>query len=345
MSLMFNTSDFTASRLTTRANDAERIPFIETQARRLFREEPIIGETAQVDREQFGTTLLPSVAKGTTAGAQASTRSRQTTPVNAIKVGDRLVITPTQIANVRQTGLQAGQEVALESFNSLVDKGLAEKFANVDHTIEYLCMTTILGTTIDPTDQSTIAINYPTLFSVSQPAYVDLLLREASPEEGALRARFHTALTNIRNNLGGIVPTGYIAFYAPDAWGDFQAHPELRDAFRRMDDGSFLSSSSFGGVRFAGIEHVEYRGPGLAAGEVVIVPTGVSGMLDLFYASGDKLPFVNELGQPRYVVPRNEDDPFQLFGEGAEWEIASRVVPVNLRPEAVQRCYADNTTV
>ena len=59
-------------------------------------------------------------------------------------------------------------------------------------------------------------------------------------------------------------------------------------------------------------------------------------MLEIRYASGDKLGFTNQPGLPRFVIPKNANDPFQDFGEGAEWEIASRPVVYNLRPEAVQ---------
>ncbi|GAW36998.1 hypothetical protein RA2_04073 [Roseovarius sp. A-2] len=344
MSTIFSNSDFTAAQLTTRANDAVKTPFVETLARRLFRERSIAGPTVQIDRESFGTTRLPKVARGTTAGAQVSTRSRDTYAKNGIKIGDKLVITPAQMDGVRMTGLQSGDAIALESLNSLVDQGLAEKFANMDYTVEEMCIQALQGIVMDPTDGVTPEADYPSLFGVAQPGYVDLLLREANPEMGALRGRFRTALKNIRNGLGGLIPTGHVAFYGSDAWEDFQDHPELRDAFQRKDDGSFLSSNSFDSVRFAGIEHVEYRGPGIAADEVIIAPMGIPGMFDLDFCSGDKLGFTNEPGEPRYVIPKNQNDPFQDFGEGAEWELSSVPLPVNLRPEAVQRCYGDNTT-
>jgi hypothetical protein len=256
-----------------------------------------------------------------------------------VKIGDRLVIKPAQMDGVRAVGLTDGADVSLEKMERLIDKGLTEKFGNLDHTLEYLCMTLLsTGIFIDPTDDSPVA-NYPTLFGVSKPAQVDLALWDTvDHENGALRARYHGALKNVRAGLGGTIASGYVALYGSDSWDAVQAHPELRDAFQRKDDGSFLSSSSFDSVRAFGIEHVEYRGPGIGANEVVIVPLGVSGMLEIDFASGDKMGFTNREGEARYVIPKNADNPFQDFGEGAEWEVSSSPIVKNARPEAVQVC-------
>lgn len=339
MSLLFDTSGFTASQLTVRANDAETFPFIETLARRLFNFDTILGHVAQLDRESVGVRLMGTVAAGATAAGAGSTRDRDTFPVNAIKIGDRLVITPAQLDGIRMTGLQAGDQVALESMNNIVDKGLREKFGDMDHTIEWLCMKAIQGSFRNPGTDAEL-VNYATLFGVTAPAVTSLELDDVAAPLGTLRTAFHGKLNTIRANLGNIVPTGYVAFYGSAAWILLQAHPELRDAFQRKDDGSFLSSSPFDAVRFAGIDHVEYRGPALGANEIVIVPVGVPGMLEVRYASGDKLGFTNEPGLPRFVIPKNANDPFQDFGEGAEWEVASRPVVYNLRPEAVVRATA-----
>lgn len=339
MSMLFDTSGFTASQLTVRANDAVKFPFIETLARRLFNFDTIRGHVAQLDRESVGVRLMGTVAAGATAAASGTTRDRITVPVNAIKIGDRLTITPVQIDGVRMTGLQAGEVVALESMNNLVDKGLREKFSDMDHTMEWLCMHAIKGSFRNPGTGAEI-INYADLFDVDAPEVISLNLDDTTAALGSLRAIYHAALNTIRFGLGNVVPTGYAAFYGSNAWMLVQAHPEMRDAFQRKDDGSFLSSSPFDAIRFAGIDHVEYRGPALGADEIVIVPLGVPGMLEVRYASGDKLGFTNEEGLPRFVVPKNQDDPFQDFGEGAEWEVSSRPVVYNLFPEAVVRATA-----
>ncbi|WP_370311262.1 major capsid protein [Sagittula sp.] len=335
---LFDTAGFNATQLTTRANDAKRFPFMETLARRLYSVNSITGHTAQIDREKFGVQILGSTARGTTAQATASQRSRNTFPVNSVKIGDRAVVTPAQMDGVRMTGLQAGAEISLETMENLVDKELTEKFGNMDYTLEYLCVNGLKGQFIDPEDDSVVA-DYPDLFGVDANPVVDLKLWDTTDHEmGALRARYHTALKNSRAGLGNVEAKGYVALNGGGAWENLQAHPELRDAFKRKDDGSFLSSSSFDSVRAFGIEHVEYRGPGLGANEVIIVPLGIPGMLEIDFASGDKLGFTNMPGEARYVIPKNNDNPFQDFGEGAEWEVSSCPIIKNSRPEAVQVC-------
>lgn len=334
MSFLFDPANFSSTTLTTRAQDAVKFPFIETQARSLFRTRTVIGSTVQLDREALGATLLPTGTRGTTASAQSSTRARSTHSVASVKIGDRLVIDPTTYDSIRMTGLREGDQVALKTFESEVDEGLVEKFGSLDHTHEFLAATALKGIVLDPTDGSSTLIDYPTLFSVSQPATVYLDLQAATPAMGVLRQQFLEGQRTIRDNLGGFVPTGYVVFHGSQNWSDFENHEELRDAFRRRDGGEFLAAGS-APINFAGAQHVEYRGTGIAADESVMVPTGVPGMFDYFYCSGDKVGFTNLMGLPRYVVAKNVDDPLTDFAEGAEWEISSFPVPVNLRPEAV----------
>lgn len=338
---LFDTAGFNATQLTTRANDAVKFPFKETLARRLFTVGSITGHTAQIDRESFGVKILGSTARGSTSVDSISTRDRKTFPVNSVKVGDRLVITPSQLDGVRMTGLQAGGDVSLETMENLINKGLAEKFGNLDHTLEYICAKLLAtGIFVNPQDDSPVA-DYPALFGKAAPAVIDLALWDTTDHEnGALRARYHEALKNVRAGLGDVEASGYVALNKGRAWDQLQAHPELRDAFQRKDDGSFLSSNSFDSVRAFGIEHVEYRGPGLDDGQVVIVPLGVPGMLEIDFASGDKLGFTNMPGEARYVIPRDNDNPFQVFGEGAEWEVSSSPIVKNSCPEAIQVCTA-----
>ena len=345
MANLFNFDDFGARTLTTRSNEAERFPFIPTETAADFDTDAVDTETIQVDREAWQARVMPQVARGTTAPARGLTRSRATHPVNGFKIGDRLVITPAQYSSIRMTGLRDGEQVALERFQSMVDKGLVEKFGDLDTSMEYLRITTIRGVTrgVDASGNVVDLVNWNTLFGLTPNPVLELNLREASPKGGALRTRYMGAIRTIRDNLGGFRPTGYRALYKGTAWDDFVEHKEIRDGFARQDGGAYLTADGFEAIRFAGIDHMEYRGDGMEDGEAVISPQGVPGMLKTVFTTCDKLPLCGEEGLPRFVIPRQVDDPFQDFGEGAEWEISSIPAMVNLRPEAVVNAVA--TTV
>lgn len=338
MANLFNSGSFDASTLTTRANDAEKYPFISTETASLFETDSVDTKSVDVDREQWGVQLMRNVARGTTSPAMASSRTRGTFALNGFKVGDRLVITPSQIDSVRRTGLQAGGEaLALEKLDNVIDKGFVEKFGNLDHTLEFMRMTTLKAKTqgVDAAGNVVDIVDWNTLYGLTPNATLYLQLDEASPKGGALRSRYMSGIRTIREKLGGFRPTGYRAVYKGQAWDAFVEHKEVRDGFARQDGGAYLTQDGFEAIRFAGVEHMEYRGSALEDGEVVLFPLGVPGMLKTIFTTCDKLPLINEPGLPRFVIPKNANDPFQDFGEGAEWEISSIPAMINLRPEAV----------
>jgi len=334
---LFDHENFTGTALTTRANDAELFPFVESQLAAFFETDSVRTDTVQADREKFGSALLPGVARGTTAGSVASSRSRQTKPVNGFKIGDKIELTPAEIAGIRQTGLVNGEQVALETYQSKLDKRLAEKAANMDKTQEFLRFTTLRGVTKFPLQGGGFdELDWRAVWGLpAAPAPVELKLDEASPKSGALRTRFTGMKRTTRDNMGGRNPTGYRALYGKNAWDLFVEHKEVREGFARQDSGAYLTADGFEAVRFNGIEHMEYRGEGIGDDEVLLFPTSVTGMLSTIFTTGDKFPFVGEEGLPRFVVPRNADNPFSDFGEGAQWEISSIPAYINLWPEAV----------
>lgn len=336
MSFLFDTSGFTASALTTRANDAEKFPFVESVARSFFSVDTFTGATAQIDRETVGKTRFQKVTRGTTATAQASTRGRVTLPVNSQKIGDKLVITPAEIDGVRMTGLQSGDQVALETLESLIDKGLAEKFWGLDDTLEYLCLKALIEGVFEDLDNAANSVDYLSEFGVSRPSNINLDLTNSAGDD--LRVLIGRGIRNVREKLAGLRgrATGFVQLHGSDSWEALQANPQVKDAFERANDGSFLRSSILGGVQFAGAEHVLYEGADMPAAKSILLPVGIPGMYRLDFGSGDKLGFTNQPGQPRFVVPKNQNDPFQDFGEGAEWETSSSPVVSNLWPEAAQ---------
>lgn len=345
MANLFNIGDFSASTLTTRANEAEKFPFIESLTASEFVTDSVDTKGVEVDRESFEARIMRGVARGSTAIERGLSRSRGTFSINGQKVGDKLVITPDQYVSVRRTGLVSGEEVALEKFNGMVDKGLVEKFGDLDTTLEFMRISTIKGKWkgFDAAGAEVEHVNFFTLFGVAENPTLELNLLEASPKGGALRTRYMGAIKTIRGNLGAFRPSGYRALYKGAAWDAFVEHKEVRDGFARQDGGTYLTQDGFEAIRFAGVEHIEYRGDGMVDGEVVIYPLGVPGMLKTTFTTCDKLPLAGEDGLPRFVIPKHVDNPFADFGEGAEWEISSIPVFLNLRPEAVVNAVA--TTV
>ncbi|WP_456095336.1 major capsid protein [Paracoccus beibuensis] len=294
-------------------------------------------ETVQVDRESYGHQLLGSTARDVVAAATTSSRKRGTYPINSQKIGDKVVITASDFRNLRKTG-----ELSLEDFQSVLDKRLVEKFGNIDMTQEFLRISAVKGFIPNLDDVAGAPlVDFFTLYGIARPAVLEMNLGAASPKAGAVRQKVTEAIRAIKAGLGaGVKASKIVVACETSAFDALRETKELRDAFQRAEDGSYLWADGTRPVVFGGVEFFEYTGIGLDAGEMVFIPLGVPGMLKTVFTPADHIELVNEEGIQRVVMPARGDSGTLDFGKGWEAEVASFPVHYNLRPEAVVRAVA-----
>jgi len=178
-------------------------------------------------------------------------------------------------------------------------------------------------------------LNLFTRFEITQPdpLYFDL----ANKDEGALLDFCEDAQRIIRDNLGGIVPTGYHAICGRSFFKKFRMNAEVRESYKdyvnigRLRGENFKVFTAF---HWGGIDWEEYQG-GVDGVDFVestqcrIFPKGVPGMYRVPFAPAPSNP--EELGRPVYAFANEEPRKKEFIDMWVE----NYPMAVNTRPNAV----------
>ena len=324
----FDNDAFSTISLTTRANESDRHPFVESFLAGLFETTSITDTVAMLERGESGIEIIEAGTRETLSPSSSLGRSKTAKYVGSTKLGRVVSVSPSDIQSVRQLG---GAE-AVETLQSIIDSKQTPVFRSIDHTHEYLRLGALRGVQLDA-DGVTPLNDFYNLFGIAQPGEVYFELDATSPDPQAIRKTCTTVVRTIRNSLGDLVaPNLRVGAVIGDDFSDgLRYAEETREAFQRWEDlAQPEEAASLRPFRYGGIDFYPYRGAGLAADEARFFPMGVPGMFRTVFTPADTVDFANTLGVPRYVIPNEKD-----FNRGWEAEIMSFPIHYCLRPEAL----------
>lgn len=180
------------------------------------------------------------------------------------------------------------------------------------------------------------------LFGVAQQTH-DYAFSNASTD---VRDRTHKALRKIEDYLDGLPFVGVRAICGRNFYDSLVAHPNVRETFLNFQDARDLRDDKRKtGFSFGGVEWEEYRGlrnlsvPGLGTvddDEAIMFPVGVPGMYRTYYAPGDYLETVNQLGQQFYAKVA----PDFKYNRHVDQLVETNPLFINTRPRAVLKVTA-----
>jgi len=235
----------------------------------------------------------------------------------------RKIITPCEVQG--QSG-DFGQ--SLKNAQSIVSQKLEQMSWNLDATLTSLRLSALTGVVKDA-DGNTL-VDLATELGVTMPADVGFNFTTLDA------ASFRTALNQVvqarASDLIGVNPRNWLIIAGND-W--FNKAGELQDG----SNGMFFTDElcAFGSMRFGCYRIVNdstYIGgtAAIAADEAYMVPVGIPGMFQTYYATADYWSSVNEVGRPRYA--RLFTDPEDRF---VTIESQTNALPMIARPEAITK--------
>jgi hypothetical protein len=273
-----------------------KMPFVPGRvgALGIFDSSGITTTTVTIEEQSGIVSILPARLRGEPPTQNKSgKRTMRSLNVPHFPLEDALMA--SEVQNVRAFG---GTE--LQGVESKRNERLAAMAVKHDVTLEYGRIGAVKGTVLD-SDGTTVLFNLFTEFGVSQDT-VDFVLGTSST---SMKLKCHAVKRYIESALGASTYRYIHALCGKDWFDKFVTHDEVKEAYYRWQEGSFLRSDQRKGFEFCGIVFEEYVGSVggvdfVAAGEAHFFPVGVPGLFKTHFAPGDFLEAANTVGLPRY---------------------------------------------
>jgi len=267
--------------------------------------------TTSVAIERLGDTL--ELVAPTPRGSPGETRDTQKRTIQSIKIPHFEVmwsVYADEVQNVRAFGSQS----AIQTVQGVVMDRMGQAMDDLDVTEEHARLGAVQGVvTYKGGDQ----LDLYSLFGVTPDAEIDFDLDNASPVDGALRAKCVHLVRSVRNSLGGLGYSHLHAVVGDDFFDDLLKHREVRDTYKGWSDEKVLresyvdpGKSGNDQFRFGGIVWENYGARdtvgdgallGIASAEAKFFPVGVPGLFRTYYGPADYNETVNTMGLRTYA--------------------------------------------
>lgn len=309
----------------------DKIPHTPRQATSLglFRDKSVESDLISIDLRGGIIRVLPQLERGAPG-----------TPIQK----DRPKAIPFQIKAHKQTAsvhadaiLRArafGEEAVRKTFITARDENLQTFAANHDATKEWRFVNALRGRLLDA-DGTTVLLDLFAELGVEQEDEVDFDLATAA--NGELMETCNGLVRKVYTKFGGGTPGRVHAFTSAGFWDKFVKNPEVRDSFKRWQDGAFLRTGTvFAAFNWGGIDWEEYRGNvgGLAfipEDKAIFFPTDVGPNVYIqHWAPGTSFEAIESPGREIYVRAAADK-----WDEEIEQRSDSFGLPICTYPEAL----------
>lgn len=327
---IFKDSAFQTMQLTTAIN---KLPYTPQRigAMGLFADKAVRVSTIIVEERDGILALLPTKDRGAPATLHSSAkRTVRSFAIPHIPYDDRVSAEDVQ-------GIRAfGSESELQSVAGVVNEVMQSMRQHHEVTWEHLMMGAIHGKILDA-DGSTVIYNLFTEFGTTEQTTNFILGTDGTN----VRSKCLVVKRQIESALGATVYQHIHAFCGATWFDAFINHPNVKTAFERWQNGSFLRDDPrYKGFEFVGIVFEEYRGSVgdvnfINAAQARFFPVGVPNLFLKFNAPADFVESANTLGKPLYAKQELEK-----YGRGVGIHTQSNPLPLCLRP----RCLVKGTT-
>jgi hypothetical protein len=340
---IFNSDAFSA---LTLSQGVQRNPYQPGALGRLniFDPNPIRTTAVSVE-ERTGTLKLIGFSERGTEGTQRTTEKRKMRYFDVPRLMHDDTIHTYEIQNIREfpegpTGQIITVPMQLEREVGRRLAGPTGLLANVEYTKEYLRLAAVQGLVLDPKDGSTL-YNWFDEFQITQAAEVAFNL--TANVEFSLRPICNLIKrTMARKAQGSFVQGTRIYALCGDTFYDgLVNHKDVVKTFINFEDARQIRDAAFGdafsAVDFDNITWVNYRGSDdnvtvkIADDKVKFFPVGAPGIFQEVMAPGESAEFINQPGQPVYVLPIIDRDRRMW------WKMEAYAYPLYLctRPEVL----------
>jgi len=319
---IFESDIFSLTSLTAAINDVEYQPN-QIGAMGIFDASGVTTTSVSIEKNGDKLDLVenkPRGAGGTVVGAKKRTMVSFETA--------HLPATATVLADEVQNIRAFGTEDTTEAVQTVVNQRLANMARRLDMTHEYHRLGAIQGKVLD-SDGSTVIHNLYQQFGVTQKT----IGMKLSTDSTDVQAMCLEVLEATEDALGGLSFDGITVLCGKAFWRAFIAHPKVKEAYERWEQGAQLRADPRAGFYFGGINWARYRGGGkvkIADDEAYSVPTGVMDLFISRFAPADYMDTVNTLGLPFYA----SSDPLP-HNKGVSLEAQSNPAHLCTRPKAV----------
>jgi hypothetical protein len=331
---IFNDDAFSVTALTAAilaATEGERVPGIIDD---LFHEEGMTTLTAFIELDQYGLALVPDQPRGAPGSVTVGTK-RKAVPVSCA----HLPTTATIMADAVQGVREFGTTDQMRTVQSVVTKRLLTMRRRLEATQAYHRIGAIKGQILDA-DGQRVLLDVFTTFGVQQQSHSIGLLNATAD----LKTQSVGAKRMIEDTLGdAAVIRGYRAICGRGFFDKLTAHPQVKAAYDRWNEGEYHRQDQRPGFSIFGITWREYYGK--VGGQLFIpdnaaylIPEGVDELFITRYGPADYMDTVNTIGLPFYSSSK-----ILAHNKGIELEAQSNPLNLCTRPRAIIKLVMDNS--
>lgn len=347
---IFNGDAFSALTLT---QGVQRNPYQPSALGTLpiFTPNPIRTTAVSVE-ERAGVLKLIGFSERGAEGTQRTTEKRKMRYFDVPRLMHDDTIHTYEIQNIREfpegpTGQVVSVPMQLQAEVARRLAGPTGLQASVEYTKEYLRLAAVQGMVLDPKDGS-VLYNWFDEFGIAQAAEIPFNL--SANVEFSLRPIINQVKRTMARKAQGCFTnqTRIVALCGDTFYDQFVNHKDVVKTFVNFEDARQLRDNSFGDAfamsEFANVTWVNYRGSDdnssikIPDDKVKFFPVNAPGVFQEVMAPGESAEFVNQPGQPLYILPIVDRDRRMW------WKMEAYAYPLYLctRPEVLLSGRAGN---
>lgn len=315
----------------------DKLPPVPRQATSLglFRDKPVGSDLITIDMRGGVVRVLPEVERGGPATPVVTPRAKS--------IGFQIKAHKQNASVHADAILRArafGEEQLKKTFVEKRDENLLVFNLNHEVTKEYRTVGALRGKIFD-SDGTTLLLDLFDDFEIAPPAEIDFELDTAV--DGRLLEICTQAVRAILAPFGNGASGRVRSFCSPGFWDKLIKNPEVREAYKRWNDGEFLrSGKAFGAFPFAGIDWEEYRNG--TVGGLTLIPDDKCALFptdvgpDAYiqhWAPGTSFEEVANPGRPIYIKAAADK-----WDEMIEMQAKSFGLPISTYPESLRTGHA-----
>lgn len=338
---LFHSDAFTAITLT---QGVQRNPYQPTGlgALNIFDPNPIRTTAVSVEERQGTLKLIPFSQRGA-EGTQRTTEKRKMRYFDVPRLMHDDTVHSYELQNIREFQEGPNQNVTvLMQLEREVARRLAGPTglqASVEYTKEYLRLAAVQGLVLDPKDGSQM-YSWFDEFGITQAAEIAFSL--SAQTANSMRPIINALVrTMARKSQGAFMPTTKVVALCGDLFYDqLTNHVDVIRTYLNWQEAKELRGSqgaAFDSFDFAGVTWMNYRGSDdnstikIADDKVKFFPQGAPGIFQEVMAPGESAQFINQPGQPIYILPIPDRD------RNMWWKMEAYAYPLYLctRPEVL----------
>lgn len=329
---VFNSDAFSVVRLTAAINKMPRKPG-RIAAMGLFREQGIDTTRVAISESEGVLALIPTSTRGG-PGTTIGTRARKIRDLRTLHIKLTSNLLAEEVQNVRA---MEGEDQLMPYARKMNDR-LEDLNNSVDATIEYHMIGALMGQVRDADDARTVLYDLPTEFGVTAFDPVDFVLGTDSTDVAGI---CREVSRKTEKCVGNMPISRLHALCGPTFFDKFVKHPEVKDAYRYVEQNSFARTDQRKGFEFQGIFFEEYNVqvggvPFIPPADVRFFPVGPD-IYQIRNAPADYIETVNTIGVPRYAKQER-----MKMDRGIEVEVQANPLVFCTHPRALIRGFSSN---